>query len=430
MNRGTSRDSLPAVQPWAAALVVALGALTAAGEAAAQPVYAGAATRTAALGGAAEKVSAALGKAAAGFGAVDLSAPSGKAEQTGKLEEIQRLLADARGRYLEGDFQEAVVQSAEAMKRFEDRFAYAPSTDAWAAYAEVQLVRALALRRLGKEKEADDAFERLAALLPDYVPDPGLAPPKVASRYQAVLKALQEKPKVAIDVASRPAGAEIVVDGRKVGAAPLVVPDLLPGVHFVGVSFGGALVTKRVVVLKGTEKVEADLGDPRAAAARQLVDAMANPIAEAGVVRLATSVADETVVALVEPDRDALLVLAGRVVGGKLAAVTAHRVPSTLEGVDEAMGTLAAASLTATSDGFSDGTTEGTGELRARFLAPSGAPPADEGGDATGALVVGALVGGGLLVVATGVVVGVVMWLNRPTNPGGTDVIIDGSRLP
>ncbi len=415
-----------------ASVLLLAGLLSAAGQAHAQAVYAGATSRSEALTGAAAKVAASLGKATAGFGAVDLGAPATPdAPGPSRLEEIQRLLADARGRYLEGDFQEAVVQAAEAMKRFEERLAFTAAQDAWAAYAEVQLVRSLALRRLGKEREADDAFERLAALMPEYVPDPGLAPPKVASRYQAVLKGLQEKPKVALEVTSRPAGAEITVDGKQLGTAPAVFKDLLPGVHFVSVTLNGERFERRVVVLKGQEKLAADLGDPRSAAAKQLVATIAKPVDEASLGRLASSVADEAVVALVEPDRDALLVLAGRLKGGKLVAVTGQRVSSDLAGVDAAMAALAAAALTATADSFADGSSEGVAELRGRFLGPASAVAAgapDEGGGA--GLLIGAGVSAGVLVlVGAAAAVGVVLYLNRAPNPGGTDMIIDASRL-
>src|SRR5690606_17151942 len=122
-----------------------------------------------------DKVGAALARALEERGVhAIVERASSAAERGGRAEDLRRLLADARGRYLEGDFDGAIARSDEAVRRFEAGFAYEADEDAWAVWTELMLVRALALSREGRTRDSDRALAAIASARPAYVPDPGL----------------------------------------------------------------------------------------------------------------------------------------------------------------------------------------------------------------------------------------------------------------
>jgi len=78
---------------------------------------------------------------------------------------------------------------------------------------------------------------------------------------QAMLKLLA-KPKGTLLISADVNGAEVLVDGKSVGTAPVVVPDLTPGPHTVEVKMAGAQAWKQVIVVRSgkTRTVRANVG--------------------------------------------------------------------------------------------------------------------------------------------------------------------------
>lgn len=394
----------------------------------AEAVFVGAAARSASGEGLASRIGDALGKAFAFEGATDLTQdPAAMGAAQGRVEDLERLLGDARGRYLEGDFKGAIAQTSEGLRRFEEGFAYSGDEKGWRAWTELMLVRALAEGRLGAKDRADRTLAQIAAARPDYVPDPGLAPPKVASRYQAIKKRLKERT-VSLEVTSRPAGAEIVIDGRSVGLTPQELTGLLPGRHWVSLRLGDQRYDQRVFLKEGNKGLATTLSDPRRAPAEALRTALARGLSEAELVRLGGDVGDDTLVALVEPAAAEVRVLVGRVRGDGLVSVTALAVRDDLSDLDDAATLLASAALAAEGDSFAAGSGDKS-DLRRRFLGarvPAPAADEDDGGSlawlVTGTVVAGVVAAGAAAALAA-------VLLNQPPNPGGTDLVIDASSL-
>ncbi len=78
---------------------------------------------------------------------------------------------------------------------------------------------------------------------------------------QAILKPLA-KPKGTLLISSDVNGAEVLVDGKSKGTAPVVVPNLTPGPHTVEVKKAGATTWKQVVNVESgkTKTVRANIG--------------------------------------------------------------------------------------------------------------------------------------------------------------------------
>lgn len=389
-----------------------------------EAAFAGVVARSVALEGMSHKVGVALARSLEERGVrALLERGSDAAIDRGRLEDLRRLLADARGRHLEGDFQGAVRQADEAGRRFEEGFAFEADEDAWSVWTELMLVRALALSRLGQTRESDRTIASIAAARPSYVPDPGLAPPRFASRYALIRDKLDET-RVSLSVTSRPAGAVVLVDGRRAGVTPLALDDLLPGRHFVSVRLGGARHDEALLIREGSQEVSAVLGDPRQRAAERLRLELSRGGSEAAVLSAARKVSPDTFVAVVEPGADAVPLLLGRVKEGRLVSVIAARVSDDLSDLDAVADALVERSLSASEDAWLAG--GDASSLRPRFL---GGRASVEGDDDAMPLVLAGVGVGALVLVGAGVVTGLVIFLNQPPNPGGIDVVVDASRL-
>ena len=379
------------------------------------PVFAGAAPREGA-GAASGRAAKALLDALKKRGATEV-----EASPPPPAEAVSKIVDAARGRLLEGDFPHAVQRAEEAISVFESGAAF--QTDAaWSSWAEAQVVRALALRRLGQDDNADSAFSALVTVLPTYEPDSGITPPKVYQRFQQVRTELLARPRVSLEVEASTTG-DILVDGRPIGRSPAKV-DVTPGPHFVGTGGDG----QRVEVSGKTQKVKLDGVAVDFGAAQSLLEALEQPIPEKTLVRKAGDLAKDVIVAAVLPSSDGLLLLVARVTEEKLVGVVGAAIDAAARDPAGRIEQLAEASM-AGRDGWLDGT--GSGSPRERlFGSGSGTqkPPEGPEGEDNTWLFVGVGAGVTALVVA-GVVVGFVVVNSQSPNPGGIHVLVDSSAL-
>lgn len=281
-------------------------------------IFAGVAARSPALDARAERAAIALGQALERRGVVDAGSPPLPDPADGPDSILDGLVTTARTLYLDGDFTAALAKADGAVERFEGSGAFRMGAT-WSSYADALVLRALALRRLGKESDADAALTRLASVMPDATPDPEITPPKIAQRHEQILVELRGKPRVQIEVVSEPAGAGVLVDGKPAGETPVVVRDLLPGVHFVALSFEGERVERTVTGTSGTVRVGERVGDARTAAARSLRRTVSTPATRGSLLERAHATGDDVIIGAMEPwEGGALLVLA-RIVSSDLA---------------------------------------------------------------------------------------------------------------
>ncbi|MDF1565534.1 MAG: PEGA domain-containing protein [Deltaproteobacteria bacterium] len=128
-------------------------------------------------------------------------------------------------------------------------------------YARLSL--ATALFREGKEEEGEEALTDVIRLDPERTLDPAAYPPVFVRTYQKIQKDMLRKTRGAISVVSQPAGAEVHLDGKKVGVTPLLIKDLIRGPHHVKLISAGeeAPWTSSVdVTPTKVASIDADLG--------------------------------------------------------------------------------------------------------------------------------------------------------------------------
>ena len=149
------------------------------------------------------------------------------------------LLSEGSAIYKKGDY-------AGALEKFEAAYAAYPSPKLWFNIGQVN-------RDLGRPVEALEAFEKFLALAPDASPD------TLEDARSSVVELQKKLGQVRIECET--AGAELRVDGKSIGRAPLAKPLwLTPGRHQVTGAYPGTA--------PAMEDVEISAGSMRSAVIR------------------------------------------------------------------------------------------------------------------------------------------------------------------
>lgn len=99
--------------------------------------------------------------------------------------------------------------------------------------ADAMMAVAVAHYQKGKTAPMQQALKRLLTWRPNYTPDPAQVPPQMNEAVEAARQQVGQLPRADLKVSSEPAGAQIFVDGDYIGVAPLTVPGLAIGEHYV-----------------------------------------------------------------------------------------------------------------------------------------------------------------------------------------------------
>ncbi|HVZ72417.1 MAG TPA: PEGA domain-containing protein [Polyangia bacterium] len=148
-----------------------------------------------------------------------------------------QLVRAARDAYSRFDYDGAL----ERLRQAELALATAsPAPDVTKLLVEINLLVGVVEADRGSTARALDAFRVVRRLDPTLTAlDPGGYRPRVVTLY-AQAAASPETKKVRLDVVSEPAGAEVWIDGKRAGAAPLAA-TLEVGAHYVGAVAPGSV---------------------------------------------------------------------------------------------------------------------------------------------------------------------------------------------
>lgn len=337
---------------------------------------------------------------------------SSVAEDTAK-----KALADAKAALDEGtssfsndDYKGALENADAALKQFEDGPAFSDDDQAWAIYRDILSLRALSYLKLKKKRDADESIRALLVVLPRYAPSREKAPPELVRHVDDVKDELRSLPPVTIEVKSKPAGARVTVDGKVRGRSPLLVDDVVPGVHYVAVEAGGGRYVERVLVGDAGATIDARLGSKKGAAAHDVIMALSRPTSAKVFVQSITEVDDDVLVAVLLPAGKKIEVIAGRVVGGEVRVVCGTRVANNDNARDKATYDLAETLLSKRDDAWV-GVKDDVSDLRPKLFSSLGSTAIpdvdpDEPAPPTSPIVWVAGIGGitlGVAAIATGV---------------------------
>jgi len=174
------------------------------------------------------------------------------------------LLEEGRVLYERADPGQAIPVLEEAVQAFNATMA---TTTDNRPLIEALLTLGFAYNVMGDDERARRAFARVAQLDPDRELDEINYAPKIVNFYADVRSQVLARGQGDLEVEASQPGAEVIVDGRRVGVTPMVIQDLPVGRHFLLVVGEGGHRSFGVVEIDAVErgKVHLDLTDRRLA---------------------------------------------------------------------------------------------------------------------------------------------------------------------
>jgi hypothetical protein len=103
---------------------------------------------------------------------------------------------------------------------------------------------------VGQERRARDLLERLLVLDPSATVDDTVFNPRMMAVFHAVASRVRGGASFDLEVHVDPPGAAVVFDGKLVGLAPVTVPTIQPGRHYITASLNGFETTGRAVDIR------------------------------------------------------------------------------------------------------------------------------------------------------------------------------------
>lgn len=173
---------------------------------------------------------------------VETAAPLGGLA-TRTLADVQHAVTDARADFYRGQGSKA----ADTLEGLAVDVARLPPSEArWAVERDLWTLLAQA-RQKASPSSAEAALRRVFRVEPEYQPDTSLYPPSFRKLADQVRKQQAHVPLSRLDVAVSPPGTEVVVDGRRLGKAPISL-RLPAGTYRVEADFGRRSLPRTVQV--------------------------------------------------------------------------------------------------------------------------------------------------------------------------------------
>jgi hypothetical protein len=181
--------------------------------------------------------------------------------------EARELLSRARAHMQEGQALYARLKPVQAIEAYgaalrllEAVFAHLERLD---DLAEVHLGLGTAHQALGQDAEAEREYRMVLLLEPEHRLDEGIFSPLVVERFDRVRERLATSLRGSVSLLSRPAGAEVLMDGRPVGETPITIPGVLPGDHYFSMRADGYRTWSGVLEVRpgGVERQEVFLAE-------------------------------------------------------------------------------------------------------------------------------------------------------------------------
>ncbi len=177
-------------------------------------------------------------------------------ERTSEDDAVSRSITAARQALIAGSYPAAGKLLDDAEKKIRAKAARGGSNE---GLYQVHLLRAKILHADGNHTGVGREYEQVALLAPLLELDPNL----YSNWERSALKAAREKIRGEgrIEVASRPQGSEVFLNGLYVGISPLTLKDLPPADHLIEVKTVGHAPAIRRVSLKAEEtcRIKVDL---------------------------------------------------------------------------------------------------------------------------------------------------------------------------
>ncbi len=295
-----------------------------------------------------------------------------EAKKARAIAELDERLDAAAKAFRRNDYAEGSTAALEALAIFEEALAFTDDDAGWARYRELLLLVGEAQLNARDTAAVTETLGQLLVIEPEYKPQKKEISAALLTQLELTRDNQRATPQAILEIKSRPPGANVLVDGRRAGRAPVAV-ELLPGIHYVRMEdASGKAATERVVVGAEGGRVTARLGSPEAEAAKDLVRLLRDPMTKRDFTEAANDVADVTLVALVVPFGPTQQVLVARVTDGELDAVIGTRLPKREGPRERALFQLVEGATKKAADAWVGGVDDAEGLLRPEFLQGAG----------------------------------------------------------
>ena len=170
------------------------------------------------------------------------------------LEDVQRQVESARTLYYTGQAARALEVARQALSELEKM---SPQVKPWATIADAMLLQGTSLKYVERKTESAELFRRVLRIDPLFKLDADLFTPSAREAFEGLRKEQLKARKTGLLVQTTP-GAEVFIDGKAMGTAPLKV-ELMPGTYRVTVASGEQLSFPHLVTLPKESSLQIDL---------------------------------------------------------------------------------------------------------------------------------------------------------------------------
>lgn len=115
--------------------------------------------------------------------------------------------------------------------------------------ADAYLQLGIARFRDGLEDEADEALRKAVHFAPERTLDASRFPPIFVKVYERARYDVLSRPRAKVEVRAAP-GARVLLDGRSMGTAPVLLEEVLPGPHWIRVERPGEAVQAKTLSIR------------------------------------------------------------------------------------------------------------------------------------------------------------------------------------
>lgn len=169
--------------------------------------------------------------------------------------DLHRRLDEAQFDYFQARYREAEERVFRVQGEIE---ALGVGPDRWALFVRAELLLALILRGEGRDTWAGEALRRVLRLDPSLELDPDYYPPSLRRQVDETRTALAKEIKHPVEVSSSPAGADVFLDGRRVGTTPYA-GRLVRGEYHLSLRAGDATSLVHRLTVSGRQPVHVNL---------------------------------------------------------------------------------------------------------------------------------------------------------------------------
>ncbi|MBN2498077.1 MAG: PEGA domain-containing protein [Deltaproteobacteria bacterium] len=156
--------------------------------------------------------------------------------------EARAALDGARDAFLAVRLGEAVMRARRAIELYGQCHA---ALDSYEEIAAAHVFLGVLELELGHRDAARGHFHQALAIDSDFRPDPAVVPPAALEAFSAARKTLFRARRGALTIRTRPAGADLWLDGSPLGRSPTRLEHILPGRHYLRARLDGHLSQDR-----------------------------------------------------------------------------------------------------------------------------------------------------------------------------------------